>query len=373
MDEKLSEVVDCYYRASLALGGFTEALSRIAAVVGADACAVVAHDFGDDSGRILHAYGLDQSAPEMYADRFASSDIWFADPAQFSTVSGFIDGEDIITAATLGESRFYREWLQPRNLFFHAFIILERQDSEIVVLELIRTKSHGSFTAEEVSLMKNLAFDLHQATVAGKTFRENQIENRILLTTLDTLSLGVALLNKNGAVVVANRRAQMIIDAGEGVYVANGGLAAEEGGQKHKLREMIASVSGAGPSEETETIALSLPRRSGKRPLTFLLTPVTTEGDTDDGAVAVMYLGDPDFERTFNHERIAKLYGLSRAESRVAALLAAGYRLEQTADLLGVAYETVRKHLKQIFSKTGTYRQAELVRILVTGPAGLML
>lgn len=136
---------------------------------------------------------------------------------------------------------------------------------------------------------------------------------------------------------------------------------------------MIASLTVTHPSEETETIALSLPRRSGKRPLTMLLTPVLLEEQLADGAAAVLYLGDPDFERTFNHERIAKLYGLSRAESRVAALLAAGYRLEQTADILGVAYETVRKHLKQIFSKTGTYRQAELVRILVTGPAGLML
>ena len=56
-----------------------------------------------------------------------------------------------------------------------------------------------------------------------------------------------------------------------------------------------------------------------------------------------------------------------------AALLASGYRLEQVAEILGIAYETVRKHLKQIFGKTGTYRQAELVRILVTGPAGLSL
>lgn len=373
MDAELSKVVECYYRASVTLDGFSEALSRIATLVGADVCAVVTHNFGDHSGHILHAHGLDPSAAETYAEQFASSDIWFSDPAPFSSAGGFVPGEDVVTADGLRHSRFYREWLKPRNLFFHAFIILERQDDEIVVLELLRTQSHGPFTAEEVSHMENLAFDLHKATVAGTTFRENQIVNRIMRSTLDSLSLGVALLDRNGAVVVANQLARTIIDAGEGIYVANGGLAAEEGGQKHKLKEMIASLTVTHPSEEAETIALSLPRRSGKRPLTMLLTPVLLEDELADGAAAVLYLGDPDFERTFNHERIAKLYGLSRAESRVAALLAAGYRLEQTADILGVAYETVRKHLKQIFSKTGTYRQAELVRILVTGPAGLML
>jgi DNA-binding CsgD family transcriptional regulator len=43
------------------------------------------------------------------------------------------------------------------------------------------------------------------------------------------------------------------------------------------------------------------------------------------------------------------------------------------AETLGVAYETVRKHLKQIFGKTGTERQADLVRILITGPAAVRL
>jgi DNA-binding CsgD family transcriptional regulator len=74
-----------------------------------------------------------------------------------------------------------------------------------------------------------------------------------------------------------------------------------------------------------------------------------------------------------DQRRLSQLYGLSRAEARVIALLAKGHRLDQSAEMLGVAYETVRKHLKQVFGKTGTDRQAELVRLLVTGPAGLRL
>ncbi|MBK8177284.1 MAG: helix-turn-helix transcriptional regulator [Rhodospirillales bacterium] len=97
------------------------------------------------------------------------------------------------------------------------------------------------------------------------------------------------------------------------------------------------------------------------------------DGRAPDGPAALLFIGDPERPATFDQTRIARLYGLSRAESRVAALLASGYRLEQVAESLGIAYETVRKHLKQIFSKTGTYRQAELVRMLVTGPAGLAI
>jgi DNA-binding CsgD family transcriptional regulator len=84
-----------------------------------------------------------------------------------------------------------------------------------------------------------------------------------------------------------------------------------------------------------------------------------------------VFIGDPDRPVEIDPAHLCQIYGLSRAEARVVALLARGYRLDQVADALGVAYETVRKHLKQVFGKTGTARQAELVRLLVTGPAGL--
>jgi DNA-binding CsgD family transcriptional regulator len=72
-------------------------------------------------------------------------------------------------------------------------------------------------------------------------------------------------------------------------------------------------------------------------------------------------------------KRLIRLYGLSRAEARVAALLGQGMRLEEVGQALGLTYETVRKHLKQIFAKTATDRQAELVRTLSLGPAGLRI
>ena len=57
--------------------------------------------------------------------------------------------------------------------------------------------------------------------------------------------------------------------------------------------------------------------------------------------MALLFIGDP--ERSwFDQTRIARLYGRSRAESRVAALLASGYRLEQVAEALDIAYETVQ-------------------------------
>jgi DNA-binding NarL/FixJ family response regulator len=62
-------------------------------------------------------------------------------------------------------------------------------------------------------------------------------------------------------------------------------------------------------------------------------------------------------------------YGLTAAETRLASMLMEGLALEQIATRLGVSRNTLRSQLRQIFRKTGTRRQAELVsRLLANEP-----
>lgn len=62
------------------------------------------------------------------------------------------------------------------------------------------------------------------------------------------------------------------------------------------------------------------------------------------------------------------LYGLSPAEFRVAAALLAGKSPEEYALEAEVTMNTVRSQLKNLFQKTGTRRQSELVAVLSRVP-----
>jgi DNA-binding CsgD family transcriptional regulator len=61
---------------------------------------------------------------------------------------------------------------------------------------------------------------------------------------------------------------------------------------------------------------------------------------------------------------VVRQHGLTRSEARIASLLVQGYSLAKVSELMGVSRETVRTHLKSVFAKTGTKRQAELVILL---------
>ena len=65
-------------------------------------------------------------------------------------------------------------------------------------------------------------------------------------------------------------------------------------------------------------------------------------------------------------------FGLTPAEARLALHLAAGETLRSADAKLRMTYETARTHLKSIFQKTGTCRQAELVVVIVTAIPGCL-
>jgi DNA-binding CsgD family transcriptional regulator len=67
---------------------------------------------------------------------------------------------------------------------------------------------------------------------------------------------------------------------------------------------------------------------------------------------------------------IARLFGLTRAESAVAAALCAGMSLSQYAAAAGVSVLTARTHLKRVQAKTDTHSQAELVALLLRSGVG---
>jgi DNA-binding CsgD family transcriptional regulator len=266
-----------------------------------------------------------------------------------------------------------QEWLRPIGLLNHLFAVVERQNSGVMLLVLARCEGKPDFEDDIVGEIETLIPALDQALRAGRGVRQLRALQRAALRAIDVMPMGVMMLDQNCAVIGANRSARAVLEAGEGLIVANGGLAVDIGGRQLKVRELItrtdkqATAFAAG-----ELTLLPVRRQPGQRPLTLLLMPLeqTIEPGIKQVPVALLFIGDPERSVSFDQTRIARLYGLSRAESRVAALLASGYRLEQVAESLDIAYE-MRKHLKQIFGKTGTYRQAELVRMLVTGPAGL--
>jgi len=64
-------------------------------------------------------------------------------------------------------------------------------------------------------------------------------------------------------------------------------------------------------------------------------------------------------------DQLRSHFGLTQAEARLALHLVTGETLRSAAAKLSISYETARSHLKNIFKKTATCRQTQLVVVIL--------
>jgi DNA-binding CsgD family transcriptional regulator len=167
---------------------------------------------------------------------------------------------------------------------------------------------------------------------------------------LDLLRDAVLVLGRDAKPLGMNRAARTLLHEGDGLALSSRGVVASTPGAT------VALLRGIDRATQGEMGRVQVPR-AGRTPLTLRVEP--HPGDARAGA-AVVFATDHESRSPRSHALMTR-YGLTPTEASVARRLAAGAGLEQIARELGISINTVRGHLKQIFGKTSTHRQVELV------------
>ena len=179
----------------------------------------------------------------------------------------------------------------------------------------------------------------------------------------DRFLVGVAIVDEKGAVRLMNKEAERIVGENDGLTVSGGVLKGAASKQNAKLHQAIERAF----EEEALDEIVSFPRNSGGRPYLVLVPGQRFSADERPEAVVLLVI-DTEQRTKVSGDTLVRLYNLTPSETRVALMLIDGKRLDQIAEELDVAQTTVVFHLKNLFRKTETNRQADLVRVLLSVP-----
>ena len=130
------------------------------------------------------------------------------------------------------------------------------------------------------------------------------------------------------------------------------------------LRHGINAALGQTGSVRGGT-SLLCPRPSGLRPYVIHVLPFQHVTAPLAESRALVLILDPEQHPQPDTEMLRRLYGLTTAEAAVAIRLIQGDGIKPIAESMCLSAGTVRTHVQHIFDKTGTHRQAELVRTLL--------
>jgi DNA-binding CsgD family transcriptional regulator len=149
----------------------------------------------------------------------------------------------------------------------------------------------------------------------------------------------------------------------EALDIRGGRLHAHSPSDDVRLQALLAQTTAR---EAPRSGATQVSRRSGKAPyvVTAFPLPRITRFLAPAEAAALITIVDPVATPQWPASLWCQAFGLTPREGELAILLMTGHSLESAAAAQGTTLHTVRVQLRHLFGKTGTARQAELVRLL---------
>jgi DNA-binding CsgD family transcriptional regulator len=266
----------------------------------------------------------------------------------------------------------YNEVFRPQGLTHAAVACVLRTPDHIVPLGIVRQAGSERPDRRDLRLLRRLLPHMQRSVQLSLRLGSLEARGSVAEEALDHLPLGVILVDAGGKVLFLNRSAEAVVAAADGLTVRDGMLSAARPAETRALGRLVAEAAATGAGAGLSSggaMALSRPSMSG--PLPVLVAPLRGQQPllADRRPAAAVFVTDPGRCASVPGRRLVELFGLTPAEAQLAVGLLAGKRLGRIAADRGVQIPTVRNQLRAVLAKTGTTRQADLVRLLATLPA----
>lgn len=283
-----------------------------------------------------------------------------------------VTDDDLMAKETLVRSEFYNDFMKPAGVHSSMMIRLAVNGHDVSAITLNRAKSRDRFEDAELALARRLHPHLIRAFKVGQRLAGADA-NGFPAMVLDRTRHAVILVDQDARISFINAAAERLVGERDGLVIAGGRLTAGNPDAARRLHQLIGQAASREVGRRGGG-SMALPTAARRLPLSIAVTPICGERASGYGgqARAMVTVNDLEAELTVPVERLRDLFGLSRAEGRVAVAFAEGHSPKEAAVLLGLSFFTVRGHLVRIFEKTQTNRQAQLVRLLTrVGGSGI--
>jgi DNA-binding CsgD family transcriptional regulator len=267
----------------------------------------------------------------------------------------------------------FNEWWRPSEYSLATAgtnLVVEDQFSALVCISNAPSKDY--LTDVQLRLFEAVARHLGRAVRINRRLWQLELANLGATERIELLQEGAMLADASGRVVLANAAAKAMLDAREGIFLCDGRLAVADGSDA--LQKLVASCARRSAGIDGPGGELKVPRDLPRSPLHVTVAPLRSDTRLPDvpwigfgSPVALVTVTDRDLDRRRRQTNLRRRFDLTSTEAALAAEILRGDGRKAAARRCGISDATAKTHLANIFEKTGTHRQAELVRFLLGG------
>jgi DNA-binding CsgD family transcriptional regulator len=329
--------------------------------------------FGEDSVPAILASGGFALSPEvvrLYNDHYAYIDP-FRSPALRNLPVALIRGEELVSNAQLIKMEFYDGFLMKNDMESMTLLSFIAKEGESNFMPMWRRAQDGPMDEESIRLLEALLPHAHTALRIRRKLEEWDARGQLAAIALDASSTAAFLVTAQGRVLHMNKSAAALVQKGDGLRLEGSLLCCAVRTENARLRLLIAGAASAGGDSPhlTPGGAMNCSRADAHPPLQVAVLPIPEHRRAVmTNRCALVFVGDAIASPKSRAAMLRAFYGLTPTESRLSDLLLQGLQVGEAAESMRITLATARFQLKRVLAKTGTHRQSELMRLMLSLP-----
>jgi DNA-binding CsgD family transcriptional regulator/PAS domain-containing protein len=363
--EHVSSLIGDIYDAAVDQTLWIGALDKAAQFVGAQAGVLLWQNPASISVELIHAFGIEPHYLDLYLERYAKLDPTTALMFQLET-DDVASLTDLLPPSEFANSFFNREWLEPQGFVDLLQASLEKSPTDFVRLFFLRKREGGMVDGLMRERLRLIVPHIRRAVLVGQMVDRAAAEAATFGNALDGIGAGLFFVDAGGRIVHANTSGQDMLEQGVLARGSSGKLASYDTSSVQGLDEIF-GIAESGDADEPRGGAVPLTARDGEHYVAHVL-PLTTGSRRQAGAsseaIAAVFVKKAALNMPSPLDIIAKFYKLTPTELRVLFAIVQVGGVPDVAQSMGISPSTVKTHLRRLFAKTGTDRQADLVKLV---------
>lgn len=353
----MSALVDRVYEAAFVPELWPDVLGRIAEAGGAHSGALLLID-----RRLPPLFTATPNVAETLAE-FSQTPFWYENPPAHrlrkKRYPGFLERADFFTDDERNSDNPYHANMIKIGADWQVGSIVDMPDGEMALFTFERQQGLPDFSRSELDRLDSFRPHLARASLMAWRFKLERAQASV--AAMETIGVPAAVISGSGKVLSTNSLFGGLTDVLR--PAAFGRLAALDRAADRLLQAALAARTGEA-APDIRSIPMRFPQAD--RAIVAHVVPLhrTASDIFDSGAAMVAVTGFSLDGNVPTDALLRGLFDLSVAEAPIAAGLAAGRTLIEVARERGISITTARTHLAQIFRKTGTSQQGQLVALL---------